>query len=99
LRFAGTPGGSRLNATARAPAGSLSAARPRARGLTVLAATLYESRSLIGAACGYIVLIGLLVGLLLPAFKTLNLQAYLTGSVAALVAGPPPGPPPPLFPV
>jgi ABC-2 type transport system permease protein len=63
----------------------------------VLTATLYESRSLISAACGYIVIIGLLVGLLLPAFKTLNLQAYLTGSVAALVGGAPLGPNTPLF--
>lgn len=73
------------------------AVRPRARGLTVLSATLYESRSLVGAACGYIVLIGLLVGLLLPAFKTLNLQVYLTGSIAALVGGAPLGPDTPLF--
>jgi ABC-2 type transport system permease protein len=71
--------------------------RRRARRLTVLTATLYESRSLIAAACGYIVIIGLLVGLLLPAFKTLNLQAYLTGSVAALVGGAPLGPNTPLF--
>jgi ABC-2 type transport system permease protein len=62
-------------------------ARPRARGLPVFAATLRESRSLLGAACGYIVIIGLLVGLLLPAFKTLNLQTYLTGSLGALIGG------------
>jgi len=86
-----------VNAIARAPASARSAVRPRARGLTVLTATLHESRSLIGAACGYIVIIGLLVGLLLPAFKTLNLQVYLTGSVAALIGGAPLGPHTPLF--
>src|SRR5713226_7345122 len=59
----------------------------RARGFPVLTATLYESRSLLAAAWGYILIIGLLVGLLLPAFKTLNIQAYLTGSVAALIGG------------
>jgi hypothetical protein len=79
------------------PAATYGAARRRPRRLTVLTATLYESRSLISAACGYIVIIGLLVGLLLPAFKTLNLQAYLTGSVAALVGGAPLGPNTPLF--
>lgn len=53
----------------------------------VLTATLRESQSLLSAACGYIVIIGLLVGLLLPAFKTLNIQVYLTGSLAALIGG------------
>jgi ABC-2 type transport system permease protein len=80
-----------------APAATFGAARRRARRLTVLTATLYESRNLIAAACGYIVIIGLLVGLLLPAFKTLNLQAYLSGSVSALVGGAPLGPNTPLF--
>ena len=61
--------------------------RPRAKLLPVFTATLRESQSLIGAACGYIVLIGLLVGLLLPAFKTLNLQGYLTGSIGAIFGG------------
>jgi ABC-2 type transport system permease protein len=41
----------------------------------------------VGAACGYIAIIGLLVGLLLPAFKTLSLQTYLTGSLGALIGG------------
>ncbi|HEY8760120.1 MAG TPA: ABC transporter permease subunit [Candidatus Dormibacteraeota bacterium] len=86
-----------MNVATHVPAGALGAARPRSRGLTVLSATLYETRSLVGAACGYIVIIGLLVGLLLPAFKTLNLQVYLTGSVAALVGGAPLGPHTPLF--
>jgi ABC-2 type transport system permease protein len=74
--------------TATATAGHDSAATPpRGHGFQVVGATLLESRSLFGAACGYIVIIGLLVGFLLPAFKTLNLQAYFTGSAAALVGG------------
>jgi len=64
-----------------------SMARPRASLFPVLTATLRESQSLLGAACGYILIIGLLVGLLLPAFKTLNIQVYLTGSLAALTGG------------
>ncbi len=86
-----------MSTAARVPSAILGAARPRARGLTLLTATLYESRSLIAAACGYIVIIGFLVGLLLPAFETLNLQAYLTGSMAALIGGAPLGPHTPLF--
>jgi ABC-2 type transport system permease protein len=62
-------------------------ARPRAAMFPVLTATLRESQSLLGAACGYILIICLLVGLLLPAFKTLNIQVYLTGSLAALIGG------------
>lgn len=62
-------------------------AKPQARSLPIFAATLHESRSLLGAACGYIVLIGLLVGFLLPAFKTLNIESYLTGSFGALIGG------------
>jgi len=80
-----------------APTRAISGPKPRARGLPVLTATLYESRSLLGAACGYILIIGLLVGLLLPAFKTLNIQAYLTGSVAALIGGSALGAHTPLF--
>lgn len=71
--------------------------KPRAGMLPVLTATLRESRSLLGAACGYILLIGLLVGLLLPAFKTLNLQGYLTGTIGALFGGGKPGPHTTLF--
>ncbi len=59
----------------------------RARGFPVFAATLRESRSLLGAACGYILLIGMLVGALLPAFETLKIQTYLTGSIGALIGG------------
>ena len=62
-------------------------AKPRAKGLPVLGATLRESQSLLGAACGYILIIGLLVGLLLPAFQQLKIQTYLTGSLGALIGG------------
>lgn len=72
-------------------------ARSRTRGFPVLGATLHESQSLLGAACGYIVIIGLLVGLLLPAFETLNLQTYLTGSIGALIGGATLNPKTPLF--
>lgn len=72
-------------------------ARRRARGLPVLGATLHESQSLLSAACGYILIIGLLVGLLLPAFKTLNIQTYLTGSLGALIGGASLNPRTPLF--
>ena len=63
----------------------------------VLTATLRESQSLLAAACGYIVIIGLLVGLLLPAFETLNVQAYLTGSLGAILGGGVPNPHTTLF--
>src|SRR5712692_1053154 len=65
--------------------------------LPVLTASLRESKSLLGAACGYIVIIGLLVGLLLPAFKTLNIQGYLTGSLGAIMGGSVPNPHTTLF--
>jgi ABC-2 type transport system permease protein len=74
-----------------------STARPRAAMLPVLTASLRESQSLLGAACGYIVIIGLFVGLLLPAFKTLNIQAYLTGSLGAIMGGSAPNPHTTLF--
>jgi len=80
-----------------APSTAIRSTKFRARGFTVLTATLYESRSSLAAACGYILIIGLLVGLLLPAFKTLNIQAYLTGSVAALIGGSALSPNVPLF--
>jgi ABC-2 type transport system permease protein len=69
------------------PAARATVAGPRTRGFPVFLATLHESRSLVGAACGYIAIIGLLVGLLLPAFKSLSLQTYLTGSFGALIGG------------
>ncbi len=74
-----------ISSTALTPAST--SAKPRARGLPVLTATLRESQSLLGAACGYILIIGLLVGLLLPAFQTLNIQTYFTGSLSALIGG------------
>ena len=80
-----------------APGRAGAGAAPRSRLVPVLTATLRESQSLIGAACGYIVLICFLVGLLLPAFKTLNLQAYLTGSNGAIFGGGRPGPGTTLF--
>jgi beta-exotoxin I transport system permease protein len=73
------------------------APKRRTRWFPVLGATLHESRSLLSAACGYIVLIGLFVGLLLPAFQTLNIQAYLTGSLGALLGGATLNPKTPLF--
>jgi ABC-2 type transport system permease protein len=86
-----------MTTTSATPALPSAAVKPRARGLPVLTATLGESRSLLGAACGYIVIIGLLVGLLLPAFKTLQLQVYLTGTLGALVGGATLNPKTPLF--
>jgi ABC-2 type transport system permease protein len=76
-----------MTTSSAALAPTTSSARPRAKGLPVLGATLRESQSLIGAACGYILIIGLLVGLLLPAFKTLNIQTYFTGTLSALIGG------------
>src|SRR5262245_26636760 len=73
------------------------APRRRARRFPVFSATLHESRSLLSAACGYILLIGLFVGLLLPAFQTLNIQAYLTGSLGALLGAATLNPNTPLF--
>jgi ABC-2 type transport system permease protein len=73
------------------------APKGRTRWFPVFSATLHESRSLLGAACGYILLIGLFVGLLLPAFQTLNIQAYLTGSLGALLGGATLSPKTPLF--
>src|SRR5215472_18557237 len=72
-------------------------AKPRAKGLPVMTATLRESQSLLGAACGYILIIGLLVGLLLPAFKTLNIETYFTGSLSAIIGGASLNPNTPLF--
>lgn len=86
-----------MTSTSISPAASVSNVTPRARGFPILAATLHESRSLLGAACGYILIIGLLVGLLLPAFKTLNIEAYLTGSLGALIGGTTLNPKTPLF--
>jgi ABC-2 type transport system permease protein len=86
-----------MTAPSATAARTASAAPPRGRGFQVVGATLLESRSLFGAACGYIIIIGLLVGFLLPAFKTLNLQAYLTGNIASLIGGATLNPRTPLF--
>jgi ABC-2 type transport system permease protein len=43
------------------------------------------------------VIIGLLVGLLLPAFQTLKIETYLTGSIGALIGGASLNPRTPLF--
>ena len=86
-----------MTISAVGPSTEIRRARARARGFPVLTATLYESRNLIAAACGYILIIGLLVGLLLPAFKQLNIQVYLTGSIAALIGGSALSPNVPLF--
>ena len=51
---------------------------PSSRGLPVLAATLRQSRSLIGAACFYVLVIGLLVGLIFPALSALDLRSYIS---------------------
>jgi ABC-2 type transport system permease protein len=60
--------------------------RPRRRGLPILAATLRESRALIGAACFYIVAIGLLIGLIFPALTALDLRSYVSnGTVGSLL--------------
>jgi len=85
------------SSTPTLPAPSATVAKPRTRGFPVFAATLLESRSLLGAACGYIVIIGLLVGLLLPAFQTLKIETYLTGSIGALIGGAQLNPKTPIF--
>jgi ABC-2 type transport system permease protein len=79
------------------PPANIPTAKPRMRGFPVYAATLHESRSLLSAACGYILIIGLLVGLLLPAFETLKIETYLTGSLGALIGGATLSPDTPLF--
>ncbi|HEY7355027.1 MAG TPA: ABC transporter permease subunit [Ktedonobacterales bacterium] len=86
-----------MTTTSTALTPTTSSARPRAKGLPVLGATLRESQSLVGAACGYILIIGLLVGLLLPAFKTLNIQTYFTGSLSAIIGGAAVNPHAPVF--
>jgi ABC-2 type transport system permease protein len=60
--------------------------RPRRRGLPVLAATLRQSRSLMGAACFYVFVIGLLIGLIFPALTALDLRSYISnGTVGSLI--------------
>jgi ABC-2 type transport system permease protein len=75
-----------MSGATAAPAPTAVRARPRRRGLPVLAATLRESRALIGAACFYIVVIGLLIGLIFPALSSLDLRSYVSnGTVGALL--------------
>jgi len=75
-----------MSSATTAPAPAVARARPRRRGLPVLAATLRESRALIGAACFYIVVIGLLIGLIFPALTSLDLRNYVSnGTVGALL--------------
>jgi beta-exotoxin I transport system permease protein len=85
------------SATPATPAANIPIAEPRVRGFPVYVATLRESRSLLAAGCGYILIIGLLVGLLLPAFETLKIETYLTGSLGALIGGASLSPNTPLF--
>lgn len=61
-------------------------ARPRLRGLPVFASTLREGRALIGAACFYILVIGLLIGLIFPALTALDLRSYVSnGTIGSLL--------------
>jgi len=53
----------------------------------VFTATLRESQALIGAACFYIVAIGLLIGLIFPALTKLDLRAYLNSSAVGSLLG------------
>src|SRR5579875_1180730 len=58
----------------------------RRRGLPILATTVRQSRMLISAACSYLLLIGLAVGLIFPGLKALDLRSYLgNGAVGALI--------------
>src|SRR5262249_4159779 len=92
------PGGPTIMTTSSAAlAQTTSTAKPRAKGLPVLGATLRDSQSLLSAASGYILIIGLLVGLLLPAVQTLTIQTYFTGSLSAIIGGATLSPDTPLF--
>ena len=75
--------------TAPAPALAPAAAftRPRHGWFPVLTATLVESRALIGAACFYILLIGLLIGLIFPALSKLDLRSYVSNSAVGSLLG------------
>jgi ABC-2 type transport system permease protein len=64
-----------------------SRARLRPRGLPVLAATLRQSRSLIGAACFYVFVIALLIGLIFPAFTALDFKSYISNSTIGSLIG------------
>jgi ABC-2 type transport system permease protein len=71
---------------AAAEIGVASSARARPRGLPILAATLRQSRSLLGAACFYVFVIALLIGLIFPALSALDLRSYISnGTVGSLI--------------
>ena len=62
-------------------------ARPRRGAFPILTATLRESQALIGAACFYIVAIGLLVGLIFPAMTAIDLRSYVGNSAVGSLLG------------
>jgi ABC-2 type transport system permease protein len=62
-------------------------ARPRHGLFPVLTATLRESQALIGAACFYILVIGLLIGLIFPALTRLDLRSYVENSAVGSMLG------------
>jgi|SRR5579859_4104857 len=68
-------------------ASATTSAKPRARGFPVLSASLRESQAVIGAGAFYIIAISLLVGLLIPAFKTLNVAGYLSNPTIGAIVG------------
>lgn len=62
-------------------------ARRRHGAFPILTATLRESQALIGAACFYIVAIGLVVGLIAPAMTTIDLRSYIGNSAVGSMLG------------
>jgi len=62
-------------------------ARRRRGAFPILTATLRESQTLIGAACFYIVAIGLLVGLIFPAMTAIDLRSYVGNSAVGSLLG------------
>ena len=62
-------------------------ARRRHGAFPILTATLRESQALIGAACFYIVAIGLVVGLIAPAMTTIDLRGYIGNSAVGSMLG------------
>jgi ABC-2 type transport system permease protein len=62
-------------------------AKPRRGWFPVLTATLLESRALIGAACFYILVIGLMIGLIFPALTKLDLRSYVSNSAVGSLLG------------
>jgi len=62
-------------------------ARRRRGAFPILTATLRESQALIGAACFYIVAIGLVIGLISPALTTLDLRSYIGNSAVGSMLG------------